>query len=122
MLNTINLNLYERRGEFGTMRALGNSNRRVFALIMTEGFVLGIVGALAGVAVGILLAVAISAIGIPMPPPPNAELGYVAQIRLTPWGMISAALIGATASVVAATLPGVRISRMPIVDALRQNV
>lgn len=122
VLNTINLNLYERRGEFGTMRALGNSNRRVFALIMSEGLVLGIVGGLAGAVVGILLALAISAVGIPMPPPPNSELGYVAQIRLAPWGVISAAMIGAVASIVAATLPGLRISRTPIADALRANV
>ena len=55
VLNTINLNLSERRGEFGTMRAIGNSNRQVFSLIMTEGLFLGIAGSLVGAVLGILL-------------------------------------------------------------------
>ena len=122
VLNTINLNLFERRGEFGTMRALGNSNRHIFTLIVCEALFLGIAGSVAGMLLGVLLAMAISAIGIPMPPPPNADLGYVAQIRMTPFGVAGAGLVGVVASLLASLLPGRRISRMPIVDALRQNV
>ena len=122
VLNTFNLSLFERRGEFGTMRAIGNRNREVFALIMTEGLILGVLGSAVGALIGALLAIGISAVGIPMPPPPNAELGYVAQIRLTPWSLTTAMAIGVVASTVAVMWPGLRVSRMPIVDALRQNV
>ena len=122
VLNTFNLSLFERRGEFGTMRAIGNRNHDVFALIMTEGLILGALGSALGALIGILLAISVSAVGIPMPPPPNAELGYVAQIRLTPSSLTTAIAIGVVASIVAAMWPGLRVSRMPIVDALRQNV
>ena len=122
VLNTINLNMQERRGEFGTMRAIGNTDRDIAWLIVTEAALLGIAGSVAGIIAGALLAAAISAIGIPMPPPPNAELGYVARIRVDSGLILAAAAIGAGASVIASLSPARRISRMPIVEALRQNV
>jgi putative ABC transport system permease protein len=57
-----------------------------------------------------------------MPPPPNANLGYVAHIRLVPLDMAMAGGIGLVATSLAALLPARRASRMPIVDALRQGV
>jgi putative ABC transport system permease protein len=122
VLNTINLNMFERRGEFGTMRALGTGDKRIFAMIVIEGVWLGIVGSVVGMAIGIVAAMALSAVGIPMPPPPNAELGYIAQIRIERTTVLAAGAIGILASALASLLPGWRISRMPIVDALRQNV
>lgn len=122
VLNTINLAMFERRGEFGTMRAIGNTNRTIFALIVIEGVALGVAGSLLGMAIGVALAQVISLIGIPMPPPPNAELGYVARIRVDATSVLGAGVIGTFASAIAALWPGRRISRMPIVDALRQNV
>jgi putative ABC transport system permease protein len=122
VLNTINLSMFERRGEFGTMRAIGNTNHAIFMQIVTEAFFLGVSGSLIGMVAGWLLAHAISIIGIPMPPPPNSELGYVAQIRLHPTAICTAVAIGILASAAASLLPARRLSRMPIVEGLRQNV
>ena len=69
-----------------------------------------------------MVAWGISAVGIPMPPPPNANIGYTAFIRLLPMDIVSAALIGLVATCLAAVLPARRISRMHVVDALRQGV
>jgi putative ABC transport system permease protein len=120
VLNSINLSMYERQGEFGTMRALGNRNREVFALIVMESLALGLIGSALGILIGVVLAGMISFAGIPMPPPPNAELGYIAQIRIVPGIVAGAAAIGILASTFAAVLPGIRLSRMSITDALRQ--
>ena len=122
VLNSINLSMYERQGEFGTMRALGNRNRAVFALIVMESVALGFIGSGAGVLIGVTLAGVISLVGIPMPPPPNAELGYIAEIRIVPSIVAGAAVIGILASTFAAILPGIRLSRMSITEALRQIV
>ena len=122
VLNSINLSMYERQGEFGTMRALGNRNRAVFALIVMESVALGFIGSAAGVLIGVTLAGVISFVGIPMPPPPNAELGYIAEIRIVPSIVAGAAVIGILASTFAAILPGIRLSRMSITEALRQIV
>jgi putative ABC transport system permease protein len=120
--NSVNMSIFERLGEFGTMRALGNRTSRVFRLILTESAMLGIVGSTLGIAFGIALALAISAIGIPMPPPPNSNLGYTAYIRIVPVVVITAFLVGVIATTLAALLPAARVTQTPVVNALRQNI
>ncbi|MEW6678165.1 MAG: ABC transporter permease [Pseudomonadota bacterium] len=120
--NSVNMSVFERVGEFGTMMALGNRARRVFALILAENAILGAVGAVVGTVVGILLALAISAVGIPMPPPPNADLPYTARISIVPAAILGAFLVGIIATVLAAVLPAAKVRKIPVVDALRQNV
>lgn len=120
--NTINMSLFDRIGEFGTMCALGGRRRKVLALVMTEGLVLGTIGAAVGVGLGIGGALALSAIGIPMPPPPNSNLGYVALIRVVPSVVAGAAGAGILATVLATILPARRVARLSIVDALRHSV
>ena len=120
--NSINMSVFERVGEFGTMMSLGNRGRQVSSLILTESILLGLIGSTIGLALGIALALGISAIGIPMPPPPNANVGYTARIQLIPATLLLAFTIGVVATVVAAILPARRVSRIPIVDALRQNI
>jgi putative ABC transport system permease protein len=120
--NSINMALYERTGEFGTLMAVGNRRRDVFRLAMVESLVLGVLGAGAGVLIGVGIAWAASTIGIPMPPPPNADTGYTAYIRIVPEVVAWAFGYGACATVLAALLPARRASRLPVVEALRFNV
>ncbi len=56
--NTVNMSVFERTGEFGTMRALGNRAGHVFRLILIESALLGLIGAALGVALGVALALA----------------------------------------------------------------
>ena len=120
--NSVNMSVFERIGEFGTMMALGNRSGEVFRLVMTESAILGVVGVALGGLIGVALAVVISAIGIPMPPPPNANVGYRAFIRLAPDLIAWSCLIGFAATVTAAIFPAFRVSRVPVVEALRFNV
>jgi putative ABC transport system permease protein len=46
-----------------------------------------------------LLAGVISAVGIPMPPPPNSNLGYAAKLRVVPSAVAGAFAIGFFATV-----------------------
>jgi len=117
--NSIGMSLHERRSEFGTVRALGYPPSAVFREIIVESALLGAAAALLGIAVGALLAGAISWVGISMPPPPNSEFGYVAAIRLSAASLALAALVGFTASIAGAILPARRLARMSIVEALR---
>jgi len=120
--NSVNMSVFERIGEFGTMRSLGNSGRRVFWLVVTESAILGLIGAAAGAAAGALSALVISQVGIPMPPPPNANLGFTAHIRVVPDVLAAAFAVGFAATVIGALLPAWRVSRTPVVEALRANV
>jgi putative ABC transport system permease protein len=119
--NSVNMGLLERTGEFGTMRALGNPNGNVFLLIVAESAMLAAVASTLGAVVGVAFALLLSAVGIPMPPPPNSESGYTAMIRLAPETIASAWAIGFVATLLAAVNPAQRAVRTPVVDALRQN-
>ena len=117
--NAVNMSVFERISEFGTMRALGNRSGFVVALILTECLLLGLVGAIFGVLGGSLLAQAISLIGIPMPPPPNSNSGYTARILLLPDIALQAFTIGSMATLLSGVVPALRARRVSIVDALR---
>lgn len=122
VMNSVNMVVHERIGEFGTLMALGNRQADVFKLIFLENCVLGLMGAGAGVLVGALLAQLISAFGFEMPPLPNSQIGYIAHVRLVPSVMAMAFGIGLIATILAAILPAFRVSKLPVVDALRQNI
>ncbi len=119
VVNTVNMSLLERSWEFGTMQAIGNRRRHIIQLIGVESILLGLIGSLAGALLGIGLASAISGIGIAMPPPPNAEVGYDAYIRVVPEVVAQAGLIGLLATFLAAVYPAWKITRVTIIDALR---
>lgn len=120
--NSVNMSVFERVGEFGTMMALGNRGTRVFALIIAENSIIGLAGAGIGVVLGVVLALVISAVGIDMPPPPNSDIPYTAHILIVPSVIAGAFLVGLIATVSAALLPAARVRRIPVVDALRQSV
>lgn len=120
--NTVNMGIFERVSEFGTMRALGDRSSRVFALVVIESFWLGLLGALGGVVVGIALAKAISLVGISMPPPPNADQGYVSHILVVPNVVALSFIVGVLAAVLASLRPARAISRKLIAEALRESV
>jgi putative ABC transport system permease protein len=121
VLNSVNMTIFERTGEFGTLMALGNRGTAVFKLIVQETFILGLIGSVAGAVLGIVLAAVISAIGVPMPPMPNANSGYTALIRIVPWEVGKAVVVGFSATSCAALLPARRAARIRVVEALRYN-
>ncbi|MCC6917087.1 ABC transporter permease [Nitrosomonas sp.] len=120
--NSVNMSIFERTGEFGTMMALGNRSDQVLRLILSENLLLGLIGGSLGVITGVLLATVISAIGISMPPPPNADIGYIAHIQIVPSVLLLALGTGFIATILAAILPARHVSHIPVVEALRQNI
>ena len=122
VVNSVNMTLFERTREFGTLRAIGDRSTDIFRLIVAECACLGCIGALTGMMLGSLMALLISTIGIPMPPPPNANLGYTALIRLESISVLSAGIIGFTACLLASLLPAHRASKLDIGEALRHGV
>ncbi len=120
--NSVNMSAYERVGEFGTLKALGSHDWHISLLIIVENVILGLIGATLGVVLGVVLALALSALGIPMPPPPNSNAGYTAYIRIVPDVLVLSFAIGFLATVCSALLPARAVARVPVVEALRQNI
>jgi len=119
--NTLSMSVMERVSEIGTCMALGLTRSRILRIFVSEGLMLGVVGGGLGVVLGCLLAVGISAVGIPLPPPPGMEEGFDGQIMLTFDIVIQAMLVAVISSFVSSLYPAWRASRMNIVDALRQS-
>ena len=90
-------------------------------MFIGEGLLLGVIGGLAGVAIGVALAKIISWIGIPMPPPPGMDVGFTGRIQ-TSWSLASGALALAVGTTLAGSIyPAWKASRLKVVDALRHN-
>lgn len=119
--NTLAMAVIERTGEIGTMMAMGVRRHSVLRLFIFEGLMLGVIGSAIGILIGWLLSLAISAVGIPMPPPPGMKNGFTGQITVTLELAFDAFLLGTMATLIASVLPAWKGSRMNVVDALRHQ-
>ena len=119
--NILIMSVLERTGEIGTLMAIGLKRRNIMYLFVNEGLLLGIIGGALGVAIGSLLATVLSAVGIPMPPPPGMETGYIGEILLS-WPLVAGAMVLAVLTTLVGSLyPAWKASNMQIVDALRYS-
>ncbi len=119
--NTQTMSVLERTTEIGTSLAIGLRSSEILRLFLLEGALIGVSGGILGVVLGYLLATAISAIGIPMPPPPGMARGYSGQILISTRLVIDALVLSLTTTLIASLMPAWKASRMNIVDALRCN-
>lgn len=120
--NMLIMNVMERTGEVGTLLAIGLKRKKILQMFATEGILLGLVGGVAGIAIGYVLAELISSIGIPMPPPPGMERGFTGEIRVTAGLLTGAFLIASITTLLAGLYPAWKASRLQIVNALRHNI
>ena len=119
--NMLIMNVLERTGEIGTLMALGNKRSEVVRLFLVESLYLGLIGSALGVVAAIVAAKMISAIGIPMPPPPGWTVGYLGAVQVTVGILASGFAITAVTTLLAGIYPATKASRMVVVDALRAN-
>ncbi|MDP1537167.1 MAG: ABC transporter permease [Burkholderiales bacterium] len=118
IVNIQMMSVLERTTEIGTSLAIGLKGTEVLKGFVIEGAIIGCVGGLLGVAMGFAFGWLISAIGIPMPPPPGMAHGYLGKILMTPDIVANGLLLALLTTTVASLLPAWRASRMRIVDAL----
>lgn len=119
--NTLSMSVIERTSEIGTSMAIGLTRAGMLRQFLWEGAMLGLLGGVVGVGAGFILAHAISAVGIPMPPPPGMDVGYRASITITPGLALDGFLLAFLTTLIAGILPAWKASRMNIVDALRHQ-
>jgi putative ABC transport system permease protein len=108
-MNTMLLAVIERRREFALLAAIGWDSGRVARLVLAEGLVLGVAGAMIGVLVGIaggsLAADALVTSELVTP-------------HVTAWGIARGTLIGIAIGVLGGLYPAWRATRLPVAETL----
>ncbi len=119
--NTMMMSVLERTAEIGTCLAIGRRRRQILLQFVYEGLTIGLIGGALGLTLGASLAMLISYVGIPMPPPPGMSEGYSGEIMLTGALLSKAFLLAIGTTTLASLYPAWKASRLEIVDALRHN-
>ncbi|MBW2996880.1 FtsX-like permease family protein, partial [Candidatus Woesearchaeota archaeon] len=110
--NTMYTSVLERTNEVGIMKAIGARNSDVFLLFLIESGILGVVGGIAGIAVGIGLSKLVAFVA--------ASAGWTFIQTLFPWYLtIGALLFSFAVGAISGTLPAYQASKLKPVDALR---
>lgn len=117
IVNTFSILVAQRSRELALLRALGASRRQVTRSVLFEALVLGVVGASAGLGLGVLLAMGIRALFATL----GLDLSGTDLVFL-PRTVAAAYAVGIVVTVVAAYLPAGRASRVEPVAALRDDV
>jgi len=118
--NTMNTAIVERTVEIGTLRAIGLRRAGIRRLFVAEGMLLGVCGALLGVALALVLSGLVNQMNIPWVPPSTVEpvpltilvAGDVRMIIGTTIGLIAIATLSAW-------WPAYRAAKLDVVEALR---
>lgn len=116
--NTMLMSVTERTREIGTLRALGARASRVTQGFILEGALLGVVSAVVGTVLSVLITLAINAAHIEMPPPPGSAKGIIISVHIIPNAYLAAALAMILTLALAAYFPARRAARAAVVQSL----
>jgi putative ABC transport system permease protein len=116
IFNTLSMTVVERLRELGLLRAAGATRRQLMAFILVQAVVIGLGGAVVGVALGALLAAAM--------------VGWVGTVGTVPLGdptvtasdIAVAVVLGLVVTLAAAIEPARRAARVPPVEALKARL
>jgi len=117
IFNNLEMSVEERRFGISTLRALGLDRKKIFGLIVAEAVFLGFIGSIVGVALGALLASAMSdkIAGIAV-----LEVTLkVTDLGLTPQILLAGFFLGLIVSVVASIGPALRMLKVTPLEALK---
>jgi putative ABC transport system permease protein len=123
IMNIMIVSLMERTREIGILKALGMKNRTVLLVFLTESVIIGLMGALIGIASGWVLANAVALVfrggGLFMGNQSAATGGMRITPVLTPMVTTLALAFGVGISAIFAVYPAWRASKLKPVEALR---
>lgn len=119
--NTVGMSIYERTGEIGTLRAMGDKSSDIIKGFCLEGLILGCLGSILGMVMGILLTQFMNFLQI-MITIPGATFPVPVIIATIPKTYCLSSFLLILTTMAATFVPASRISRMNIVEALRHNI
>jgi putative ABC transport system permease protein len=124
ILNMMLVSTWERKKEIGTMRAIGYGKLQIVGIFLSEGIWIGFLGGILGSLIGILGALLLQNVGIPIPA--GALEGFNIPMSTHMYGKIMpvffarAFLMGVFTTIIASFPSALRAAALPIIKALRE--
>jgi putative ABC transport system permease protein len=112
LLGTMSLNVLERTGEFGVLRAIGATGRIVLSIVLVEGLTVAllswVLGSVVSIPMGVVMgnAVGLSFIKVPL------------EFHFAPFGLVLWLAMAIVLAVVASWVPARNASRLSVRDAI----
>ena len=119
ILNVMIMSVYERIKEIGTIAAMGTPPSTIVKLFLTEGFMLGIFGALVGSIISFIIVSLIDTIGISFAFGRQSDLVLHPSLQMS--DIVSVSIIVIIIALIASISPALKAAKLNPVDALRQN-
>lgn len=119
ILNVMIMSVYERIKEIGTIAAMGTPPSTIVKLFLTEGFILGVFGAVIGGIISFVIIKVIDMIGVSFSFGRQSDLVLHPSLQLSEFLTVGAIVI--VISLIASISPAIKAARLNPVDALRQN-
>jgi putative ABC transport system permease protein len=114
VINTLTMNVIERRREIGGLRSLGMTRGQVLRMVLAESLAMGVIGGAYGLAFGYLIS-HVLILGM------NLMSGYELVFRFTPLPFIYGILIAFLVSQLAALYPARGAAGVNIVEAIKHE-
>jgi putative ABC transport system permease protein len=124
IVNMMMVSTWERKKEIGTMRAIGYGKLQIVGIFISEGFWIGISGGILGAFIGLIGALLLQNVGIPIPQ--GALEGFNIPVsthiygKILPVFFIRAFCLGVFTTVIASFPSAARAAFLPIIKALRE--
>lgn len=118
--NTVTFSVVQRRRVIGTLRSLGMTRREVYLLILLEAVLLGLLGTLAGLALGIFLGRG----AVQLVTRTINDLFFVVSVReieIPAFTLIKGTVIGLAAAIFAAAIPAYEATSVAPAGALQRS-
>ena len=118
--NAMAFSVVQRRPIIGAMRALGVTKRQIFALVMSEALLIGIISSILGVLLGIVVGRGILGIITQT----ITDLFFVVSVQglsISAWSLAKGALLGVFATLAAAFVPALEATSVSANESLSRS-
>ncbi|MCC6976056.1 MAG: FtsX-like permease family protein [Anaerolineae bacterium] len=116
LINTLTISVFERTREIGIMRAIGSGQGYVQRIVLVETLFLSVLGAVVGIAVGLVCGASLVAMFAPATLTPMTG---IMQFQFPGSGILIALIVGPTIALLTSLIPARRAAHLNIVESLR---